>query len=92
MSNRYTNSQKFDARHIDLQDQLTFYGTTNYKGSIHMWCKAFNIESPKEEEITGDMVGKYFNEGKYLEIARYNAGDLTATKRLYEYWNKNLRF
>jgi hypothetical protein len=37
-------------------------------------------------------VGKYFREGKYLDIARYNAGDLRATKELYEYWRDYLRF
>ena len=93
MSNRYLNSQKYDAKHIDLLDQLTFYGAMRRKwSSLHLWCRAFGIKSPKSEGIKGDDVGKLFREKKYLEIARYNAGDLKATKELYEYWAKYLRF
>ncbi|MBI4811932.1 ribonuclease H-like domain-containing protein [Candidatus Falkowbacteria bacterium] len=92
MSNRYLGSQKFGAFHIDLQDQLTFYGAVRRRGSLHTWSRAFGIESPKAQGVTGDDVGALFKEGKFLEIARYNVGDLKATKKLYEYWDKYLRF
>jgi len=92
MSNRDLNSQKSSALHIDLQDQLTFYGAVRRRGSLHTWSRAFGIESPKAQGITGDDVGALFKEGKFLEIAKYNVGDLKATKKLYEYWNKYLRF
>jgi 3'-5' exonuclease len=93
MSNRYLNSQKFDAKHVDLLDQLTFYGAMRRKwSSLHLWCRAFGIKSPKSEGITGDDVGKLFKEKKYLEIAYYNAGDLYATKNLYEYWQEYMQF
>ncbi len=92
MSNRYLNSQKFDAKHIDLFDQLTFYGALRRKGGLHLWCRAFGIKSPKDEGVTGDDVGRLFKEKKFLEIAKYNAGDLHATDKLYNYWEKFLRF
>ncbi len=92
MSNRYLNSQKFDAKHIDLLDQLTFYGAVRRKGSLHLWSRAFGIKSPKAEGVTGDDVGPLFKDKKFLEIAKYNLGDLQATKKLYEYWEKYLRF
>jgi len=92
MSNRYLSIQKNDAKHIDLLDELTFYGAVRRKGGLHLWCRAFGIKSPKSEGVTGDDVGKLFKEKKYLEIARYNVGDLRATKELYDYWNKYLRF
>ncbi len=92
MSNRYLNSQKFDAKHIDLLDQLTFYGAVRRKGSLHLWSRAFGIKSPKAEGITGDDVGPLFKARRFLEIAEYNLGDLQATKELYEYWEKYLRF
>jgi 3'-5' exonuclease len=93
MSNRYLSSQKYGAKHIDLLDQLTFYGAMRRKwSSLHLWCRAFGIKSPKSEGITGDDVGKLFKEKKYVEIARYNAGDLRATKELYEYWQKYMQF
>ncbi|MDO8555034.1 MAG: ribonuclease H-like domain-containing protein [bacterium] len=92
MSNRYLNSQKYDAKHIDLLDQLSFYGAVWKKGNLHLWSRAFGIESPKAQGIMGEDVGKFFKEKKFLEIARYNTGDLFATKQLYEYWEKFLKF
>lgn len=92
MSNRYLNSQKFNNLHIDLLDQLTFYGSVRKKGNLHLWSRAFGIKSPKSEGITGDDVGRLFKEKKFLEIAKYNVGDLKATKELYDYWNNYIRF
>jgi len=92
MSNRYLGSQKFSAQHIDLQDLLTFYGSVRRKGSLHMWCRAFGIKSPKVGGVTGDEVGQFFKEGKYKDIARYNVRDIEATRDLYLYWEKYLRF
>ena len=92
MSNRYLNSQKYDSKHIDLLDQLSFYGAVWKKGNLHLWSRAFGIESPKAQGITGEDVGKLFKEKKFLDIAKYNTGDLFATKQLYEYWEKFLKF
>lgn len=85
MSNRY------DKKHIDLMDILSFYGAVRRKGSLHLYCRAFGIKSPKEDGISGDGVNAFFKEKKFLEIAKYNVGDLRATKELYEYWEKYLR-
>jgi len=92
MSNRYLNSQKFESKHIDLLDQLAFYGAVRKKGNLHLWSRAFGIKSPKDGGITGDDVGRLFKEKRFADIARYNVGDLRATKVLYEYWNKYIRF
>jgi uncharacterized protein YprB with RNaseH-like and TPR domain len=92
LSNRYLNSQRFDGKHIDLMDQFSFYGALRRKPSLHLACRAFGIQSPKTQGVTGDDVKRLFTEGKYLDIARYNADDLRATKALYEYWEKYLKF
>ena len=89
MEGRYLYQQR-NCRHIDLLDQLTFYGAVRKKGNLHLWSKVFNIKSPKAEGITGDDVGRLFRENKFLKIAKYNVGDLRATKELYEKWNKYL--
>lgn len=81
-----------DTNHVDLYDQLTFYGTSRSKGNLHMFCRAFDIKSPKEDGISGDDVTGLFKNKKYLDIARYNVGDLKATAELYRYWNDYLRF
>jgi len=88
---RYPYQQK-TCLHIDLIDQLTFQRNMRKKGSLHLWTSLFGIKSPKGEGITGEEVGKFFKEKKYLDIARYNARDLFATKELYEKWQKYLSF
>lgn len=92
MPKRYLSWQKSRIRHIDLLDQLTFYGAVRRRGNLHLWCRAFGIKSPKADGITGDDVGKLFKEKKYIDIARYNVGDLRATKELYEYWRDYIFF
>jgi len=86
MPNRYNLS------HTDLLDQLTFYGSVRRKFSLHMWCRAFGIKSPKEEGVTGYQVNDLFKQQQYLKIAKYCTGDLYATKALFEYWNEYIRF
>ncbi len=92
MRGRYVYQHNADAIHIDLLDQLTFYGAVRRKGGLHLWSRAFGIESPKAGGVTGDDVGRLFREKKYLDIAKYNVGDLRATKALYERWEKYLNF
>lgn len=87
LSNRYLSLQR-GAQHIDLLDQLSFYGAMRRKGSLHLWCRAFGIESPKTTGVTGDDVAGLFKEKKYVDIAKYNVGDLRATKALYEHWKE----
>ncbi len=92
MSNRYLESQDYDARHIDLMDQLSFYGAVRRRGSLHMWCRVFGIESPKAEGVSGADIKRLFDEGRFEDIARYNAKDLFATRDLYRHWRKNMAF
>jgi DNA polymerase elongation subunit (family B) len=91
LSNRYTSLQR-GVKHIDLRDQLSFYGAMRRPGSLHLWCRAFGIKSPKGDGISGDDVSGLFKAKRYLDIARYNVGDLYATKALYEKWREYLRF
>ncbi|MEK7538279.1 MAG: ribonuclease H-like domain-containing protein [Patescibacteria group bacterium] len=92
MSNRYVGSQDFGAKHIDLLDQLSFYGAVRRKGGLHLWCRAFGIESPKASGVTGDDVKRLFTGGHFEDIAKYNAGDLRATRELYHRWKNYLAF
>jgi uncharacterized protein YprB with RNaseH-like and TPR domain len=89
MSNRYLGSQR-DARHIDLQDQLSFYGAVPRKQPLHLYCRAFGILSPKADGVSGDDVAKLFAEMQYETIARYNSRDITATTQLYEVYKTHL--
>lgn len=86
MPNRYNGS------HIDLLDQLTFYGATRRKFSLDMWCRTFGIKSPKSGGITGYDVKDLYTSGKYIDLAKYCLGDLKATKELLAYWEQYIRF
>jgi DNA polymerase elongation subunit (family B) len=90
MSDRYG---RFGVKHTDLYDQLSFYGASRFAhGSLHMWCRALGIKSPKSDGVKGDDVSTLFREKKYLDIAKYNMGDIIATKELYDRWVKYFRF
>jgi len=90
MSYRYAKPS--ETNHLDLADQLSFLGAVRRKGSLHLWSRAFGITSPKADGVTGDEVGELFRKKEYLKIAKYNLGDLKATKELYQYWEKYLQF
>lgn len=84
MPNRYSDF------HIDLLDRLTFFGAFRRRFSLDMWCRTFGIESPKAE-FTGHEVKELFRSGRHLDIARYCAGDLRATKKLLQYWEEYIK-
>ncbi|NQU83336.1 MAG: ribonuclease H-like domain-containing protein, partial [Parcubacteria group bacterium] len=90
MSNRYLSSQRYGAKHIDLLDQLSFYGAVWKKPSLHLCCRTLGIESPKTQGVCGDDVAKLFKEKKFLDIARYNVRDIVSTDEVYEYWRDYL--
>ena len=93
LSNRYLSLQKFGSKHVDLFDQLSFYGAVyRQKGGLHLWSRAFGIASPKAEGVSGDQVSALFEQKEYLKIAQYNVGDLRATRELYLKWEEFLKF
>lgn len=86
LPNRYSD------QHIDLLDQLSFYGASKRRFSLDIWCRTFNIKSPKSEGITGYEIKDLFLAERFEEIARYCAGDLRATKELFQVWETYIRF
>lgn len=92
LANRYLSHHPASARHVDLLDQLSFYGALRRKGSLHLWCRAFGIESPKSHGVDGDDVKGLFEKGKNDVVAKYNARDLIATAELYQRYLDYLQF
>jgi DNA polymerase elongation subunit (family B) len=80
-----------DKDHIDLLEQLSFYGASRRKFPLDMWCRTFGIKSPKSEGITGYDVKDLFRQGRHTDIARYCAGDLFATGELLSVWENYIR-
>jgi DNA polymerase elongation subunit (family B) len=88
MEGRYLYQQR-TAQHIDLQDQLSFYGALPRRHSLHLFCRACGMVSPKQE-VSGDDVATLYQEEKYQDIARYNAKDVVATTELYLRWKETI--
>lgn len=80
-----------DEEHVDLMDQLTFYGSFR-TFPLAFYCKSFGLDNTKMEGMSGDKVQEYFKKGKYKEIARYCTVDVRATAELFERWEKYIRF
>jgi uncharacterized protein YprB with RNaseH-like and TPR domain len=89
MKYRYL-SQQSAPFHIDLQDELTWYGAMARRPSLHLFCRAYGINSPKVDGVSGDDVAELFEKKQFRDIALYNSRDVIATKELYEVWLKNL--
>lgn len=77
-----------DGVHFDLYDRLTNFGAVRFKRSLHLWCQAFGISSPKAKGVSGDDVARLYKEKEYLKIAKYCFDDIKATKELFLYWEK----
>lgn len=77
--------------HIDLMDQLTFYGAIR-RYSLEAWCLTFGITNPKKNGISGKDVKTLFKTGCYDEIAEYCVGDVVATCELLSVWENYMRF
>ncbi|MCE5311997.1 MAG: ribonuclease H-like domain-containing protein [Nitrospiraceae bacterium] len=82
---------RYDKSHIDLFDQLSFYGVSRRRFSLDMWCRTFGIQSPKAEGISGQDVRTLYKEKKFVDIARYCARDVRATKELFSVWESFIK-
>jgi len=81
--------------HCDLAEQLTFYGVSGRDGAarrfnLDFYCRAFGIESPKAQGISGVDVSTLLAEGRHREIAEYCVRDVRATVLLYHVWRERL--
>jgi hypothetical protein len=82
--------------HIDLLKELTFFTHSGRgarrKFTLDFYCQKFGIHSPKEDGITGEMVGKLYEEKKFQELADYCLGDVVAENELFKFWNEYFNF
>lgn len=81
--------------HCDLADQLSFYGVSGRDGAarrfnLDFYCKAFGIDSPKSQGVTGLDVNRLLAEGRQREVAEYCLRDVRATVELYRVWKERL--
>jgi DNA polymerase elongation subunit (family B) len=81
--------------HCDLAEQFTFYGVSGREGAarrfnLDFYCKAFGLESPKAQGVTGMDVNDLIAQGRFREIAEYCLRDVKATLQLYLLWKQRL--
>jgi 3'-5' exonuclease len=68
--------------HTDLLEAITFFGASR-KWNLDFACKAFGVESPKDQGMDGFSVGPYYRAGRIREIAAYCRRDVEATAGLF---------
>jgi DNA polymerase elongation subunit (family B) len=82
-------SQQEPPYHVDLLDELTFYGALRRRASLRLVCRAYGIETPPTK-ISGNEIESLYQNGERLTIARHNASGLLAIAAIYERWRTHL--
>jgi 3'-5' exonuclease len=89
MERRYVNMQHA-VQHIDLQDQLLFYGAVRRKMSLHVVTRAFQIESDPSQGSHHETIDQLYTKGQFIHIAQRTAQDAYLVNALYEKWHTYL--
>ena len=86
MPNRYGDYRSGFHAHVDLADQLSYYGAMR-RFSLHVTTVALGIVSPKKDGVDGLAVPRLYADGAYETIARYCLRDVVATAELWRRWS-----
>lgn len=78
-------TQQTPPYHIDLQDELSWYGTLSRRPSLHLVCRAYGLDSP-QGKVGGDAVAALYQAGRCRDVAEYNACYVRAILSVYEKW------
>src|ERR1041385_8660961 len=81
--------------HCDLAEQFSFYGVSGREGAarrfnLDFYSKAFGVESPKSQGVTGLQVNELLAAGRGRDVAEYCLRDVEATLQLYQIWKERL--
>ncbi len=71
--------------HIDLQDELSWYGALGKRPSLAMVCRTYGIPYP-DGMAMHDRVKALVMSGKWNDLVRSSANDVLATAAVYEKW------
>lgn len=85
---RYVTKQS-TAYHVDLMDEFTWHGAVTKKPSLAVLSEAVGIDNPKLL-MSGEDVTEAYLQKRFTDIAKYNAGDVGAIRKLYEKWLTHL--
>lgn len=84
---RYLTKQSLPY-HVDLMDELSFYGSMNHRPSLQLLCGAYSIENTSL--LGGEEIDEAYKEGRFRYIAEKNMGDVQSIRDLYEKWKEYL--
>jgi DNA polymerase III epsilon subunit-like protein len=74
--------------HVDLLDELSFYGGLTHRPSLQLLCGAYGIDNASL--LGGEEIADAFAEKRFRYIAEKNMGDVQAIHGLYEKWKQYL--
>lgn len=81
LESRYLERQT-GVQHVDLLDQLTFYGAQARRPSLYLYCEAYQLPLPPEVPPTASLA----------QQALVDAETVLCVHRLYEHWQAYLQF
>lgn len=75
--------------HIDLQDELSYYGAMRKRLSLPMWCRTYDIpfDSARAEP---DHIQEWWTNGDAAALTQHVVSKLQATTALYHRWCAHL--
>jgi len=88
MKYRYL-SQQSAPFHIDLLDELTFYGATR-RSPLHLFCRAYGIQTANGTSSSEADPAYLYQRGRHHELVHCTIADVVATAQLYAKWLENL--
>lgn len=88
MKYRYL-AQQVAPFHIDLLDELTFYGAMRPQ-ALHLFCRAWGIENHAATAFSGADVASAYEAGHHVDIISHNSNQVRLIAELYTRWYKNL--
>ncbi len=74
--------------HIDLLEKLEKF---HQRPSLHILCKAFFLNSPKEF-MNGQSAPIAYQEKRFQDLIKYSYGDVLAIAEIYKIWKEYLQF
>lgn len=82
LEQRFLERQQ-NVTHVDLLDQLTFYGAMRKRPNLLLWCQAFSIDYGGYDPAQLDA---YATSASYEALAAIARDEVTAVARLYDCW------
>jgi 3'-5' exonuclease len=84
--------QQLSCRHVDLQDEFSFYGALSHRPSLQVAGEAYGVIPPGRIMLTLAATEDLYDNGQYSAIAEAAAKEVMAIAALYERWQQHLNF